>query len=133
MGPLTVTGTLDGDALKGSVNIGQEIAFEAARLPTVETPVSGAWKVYLPDFDATVDLSLSVGEDGVLRGWFKSTSSDSPLYGGTWDEKTQTVTFEYDYPHAGRLPVEAKLVDGVLKGTIGEGTTFSGKRAPADG
>jgi carboxypeptidase Q len=133
MGLLAVTAILDGDALKGTVKIGEELTFSAARLPTVETPVSGAWKVYLPDFDATVDLGLSVGEDGVLRGWFKSTTSDSPLYKGTWDAKTQTVTFEYDYPHAGRLPVKAKLVDGVLEGTIGEDTGFSGKRAPADG
>ena len=76
---------------------------------------------------------MALGEDDVLRGWFKSTSTDSPLYKGKWNAKESTLTFEYDYPNAGRLPVVAKFEGGKLSGTIGEGTGFTAKRAKTDG
>ena len=132
-GPMAVEATLLDGALAGTVQMDSAVSFQAKPLAAMEAPINGAWEIYLPDFDATVDLSIEVGSDGVLRGWFRSTTSDSPLYQGTWDPKAGALTFEYDYPHAGRLPVSAKLVEGTLVGTIGEDTGFSGKLVPADG
>lgn len=129
-GALKLSAKLEGEAVKGHLSLGgSEYAYEAERMPLLDSPLNGAWKVSLPAFEATVDLSMAVGEDGVLRGWFKSSSSDSALYKGTWDAKTQTATFEYDYPHAGRLPVTGTYKDGVFSGMIGDSTEFHGKRA----
>jgi hypothetical protein len=38
--------------------------------------------------------------------------------GGKWNEKTGVLTYEYEYPHAGMLPVEARLKGGKLVGAI---------------
>jgi len=120
---------LEGDELTGTMRLRGEMSFRGKRVGLADAPINGAWKVYLPDFEATVDLQLALGEDDVVRGWYRSTSSNSPLYDGKWDAKTKTVTFQYDYPHAGRLPVTATMVEGELKGTIGEGTELVGKKA----
>lgn len=128
MGPLAMTAVLEEDALTGTVSLGGSYEYHATRMPVVETPVSGVWELYLPDFDATSKLTLRVGEDGVLRGWYQSMTSDSPLYEGTWDADEKKVSFEFDYPHAGRLPVEAKLEGEKLVGVIGDSADFTGKR-----
>ena len=131
MGPLEMAVKLEGERLTGTIELGGKHTFSAQRLPLQDAPVNGTWSLYLPDFDATATLRLAVGEDGVLRGWFKSQSSDSPLYGGQWNSEKNEVRFEYDYPHAGRLPVTATLKEGTLVGTIGESASFTGKRVPA--
>ena len=40
----------------------------------------------------------------------------------------KTLSFEYDYPHAGRLPVTAKLEGDKLVGTIGDNADFEATR-----
>ena len=95
--------------------------------------MTGTWSARLEEVDATITMRFEVGEDGVLRGWFKSSQSDSPLYKGKWDAAAGALSFEYDYPHAGRLPVEAKLEGETLTGTIGERMGFRARRVKADG
>ena len=61
--------------------------------------------------------------------FFQSSQSDSALYGGKWDEGAQSLSFEYDYPRGGRLPVVAKLAGAKLSGKIGESAEFVAERA----
>lgn len=119
--------------IKGTLNFGGEIAVSGVRLATVGTPISGDWVAYLEEVDATIALSFEVGADNVLRGWFKSSQSDSPIYSGVWDSKERTLSFEYDYPHAGRLPVTAKLEGEALVGMIGSRMEFKATRKTQDG
>lgn len=128
-GPRSMSVKLEGEALSGTMEMRGEFSFRGKRVPLADAPINGAWKVWLPAFEASVDLQLGLGQDGVVRGWFRSTTSDSPLYDGKWDAKKKTLTFQYDYPHAGRLPVTATLEGGELKGTIGEDTELIGKKA----
>jgi hypothetical protein len=93
-------------------------SFEGKRQETVKSPLNGVWVGTFSEMDATFTLTLSLYPDGVVRGSYKSSQSDSPLVGGKWDEKAGILTFEYDYPHAGLLPVEARLKDGKLVGSI---------------
>jgi carboxypeptidase Q len=125
--------TLTDDGLAGVIEYGGEIPVTGRRLETLRTPISGDWVAYLDEVDATVALRFEVGADNVLRGWFKSSQSDSPIYGGEWDAKAGTVDFEYDYPHAGRLPVSAKLEGEALVGTIGSRMNFRATRKTTDG
>lgn len=119
--------------LKGTVTGGQgSFDFVGKRLPLMDAPINGNWSLYLPRFEATASLRLAVGEDGVVRGRYKSNSSDSPLYDGKWDAAKKTATFEYDYPHAGRLPVSVTFEGGKLKGSIGESTDFVGTKVEGE-
>jgi hypothetical protein len=93
-------------------------SYTGKRQETVESPLNGVWVGTFSEMDATFTLTLSLYPDGVVRGNYKSSQSDSPLVGGKWDEKAGTLTFEYEYPHAGMLPVEARLKDGKLVGSI---------------
>jgi hypothetical protein len=93
-------------------------SYTGKRQETVESPLNGVWVGTFSEMDATFTLTLSLYPDGVVRGSYKSSQSDSPLVGGKWDEKAGTLTFEYEYPHAGMLPVEARLKDGKLVGSI---------------
>ena len=120
---------LEGETLAGTMEMRGELSLVGTRLPVEDAPINGAWSVWLPDFEATVDLNLALGSDGVVRGWFRSSASNSPLYGGKWDKKKNTLTFQYDYPNAGRLSVTATLEGGELKGTIGEDIELIGKKA----
>jgi carboxypeptidase Q len=98
--------------------------FSGKRQETVKSPLNGVWVGAFSEMDATFTLTLSLYPDGVVRGSYKSSQSDSPLVGGNWDEKAGTLTFEYDYPHAGLLPVEARLKDGKLVGSINGSMAF---------
>ena len=61
-----------------------------------------------------------------VTGWLKSSQTDSPLFDGRWDAEAGKVTFAYDYPHAGRLDVQATVKDGKIAGTIGDSAEFEG-------
>ena len=69
-------------------------------------------------------MFFEVAKDGVVTGRYQSSQSDSPLLDGKWDAESGKLTFEYDYVHAGRLPVVAHLRDGELRGTINENLEF---------
>ena len=75
-------------------------------------------------------LSLSF-ESGEVVGRFQSSQSDSALYGGKWDSAARSLSFEYDYPHGGRLPVTARLEGEKLSGKIGENAEFVAVREAA--
>lgn len=106
--------------------------FRAVRPAAVETPISGTWNAVLTERGSEFRMHFEVGEDGAVTGWVKSSQTDSELFDGRWDAETKTVTFEYDYPHAGRLPVKATLEGETLSGTVGEAAAFEARRA-ADG
>jgi len=105
--------------------MGSDIAF---RGEPKATPIAGRWKGYIAAMDAEFHVQFELGAGGALTGHFKSSQSDSALYGGKWDEAAKTVSFEYEYPHAGRLPVRAHLVGAKLIGRIGEGADFEAER-----
>ena len=67
-----------------------------------------------------------------MTGWVKSSQTDSAIFDGRWEADAQTVTFAYDYPHAGRLAVQAKLVGEKLTGTVGESAEFEAVRETGD-
>jgi len=79
--------------------------------------------------DAAISMFFQVRENGQVIGRFQSSQSDSALYGGTWDAAKQSVSFEYDYPHGGRLSVTAKLAGAKLSGSIGDNAEFVAERA----
>lgn len=99
------------------------------RPPSVDSPISGTWNAVLTERGSSFRMNFQVSEDGVVTGWLKSSQTDSELFDGRWDPETSTVTFEYDYPHAGRLAVSAKVDGDSLKGTIGESAVFEASRS----
>jgi len=117
--------------LRGTLGImGRAMQIKGTPKPFAETPLSGLWRGTIPAMNgAAISLYFQVRESGELVGRFQSSQSDSALYGGKWDEKTQSLSFEYDYPHGGRLPVTAKLAGAKLSGTIGENAEFEAERA----
>jgi hypothetical protein len=78
--------------------------------------------------NAEFHLKLELGAGGELTGHFKSSRSDSDLYEAKWDPAAEVLTFEYDYPQGGRLPVSAHLVGEKLVGTIGSRAEFEAER-----
>lgn len=99
-------------------------SYTGKRQETLESPLNGVWVGSFSEMDATFTLTLALYPGGVVKGSYKSSQSDSPLTDGKWDAKTGTLTFEYDYPHAGMLPVEARLKDGKLVGSINGSMAF---------
>ncbi|HJM56847.1 MAG TPA: M20/M25/M40 family metallo-hydrolase [Planctomycetota bacterium] len=93
-------------------------SYMGKRQETVKSPLNGVWVGTFEEMDATFTLTLALYPNGVVKGRYKSSQSDSPLVGGKWNEKTGVLTYEYEYPHAGMLPVEARLKDGKLVGAI---------------
>ena len=77
-------------------------------------------------------MTLSVAADGALTGRFESSQSDSELFDGRWDGQAGTLRFDYDYPHAGRLEVQAKLEGERLVGTLGGRVQFVAERQAGD-
>ncbi|MEO2162978.1 MAG: M20/M25/M40 family metallo-hydrolase, partial [bacterium] len=71
-------------------------SYTGKRQETVESPLNGEWVGTFSEMDATFTLTLSLYPDGVVRGSYKSSQSDSPLVGGKWDEKAGALTFEYE-------------------------------------
>jgi len=112
--------SLEDGRVKGELFMFGEAAgsYTGKRQETVESPLNGVWVGTFSEMDATFTLSLSLYPGGVVKGSYKSSQSDSPLVGGKWDAKAEVLTFEYEYPHAGMLPVEAHLKDGKLVGSI---------------
>jgi len=128
MGKLGFELHTEAGALVGTLAaMGQDIALRGEPME-VPTSVAGHWKGTIASMGAEFDLTITVSEAGVLGGRFRSSQSDSALYEGAWDAQARTLSFEYDYPHAGRLPVSAKLVDGKLVGRIGESADFEAER-----
>jgi hypothetical protein len=129
-GKLTYQARVESDGvLTGTLAVmGQNMAFRAERRARPELPIAGRWKGVIAAMNAEFHLALELGPDGELTGRFQSSQSDSALHDASWDADAQALRFEYDYPHAGRLPVSARLVDGKLVGTIGEGTEFEAER-----
>lgn len=119
----------EGGALLGTLSaMGQETAFRAEPRAREVAPISGRWKGVIAAMDAEFHLVLEVGASSEVTGRFRSSQSDSALHAGRWDAAAQTLSFEYDYPHAGRLPVSASLVGQKLVGTIGENAVFEAER-----
>ena len=119
----------EGGALSGTVLVmGQSMAIRGERTVRPAAPVAGRWKGVIAARNAEFHLALELGAKGELTGRFQSSQSDSALYDGKWDEAAQRLSFEYDYPHAGRLPVSAQLVGEKLIGKIGENTEFVAER-----
>ncbi len=105
---------------------GETVATVTAKRPALmDCKLNGVWEGEFAEMDATFTLTFSVYPDSTVRGRYKSSQSDSPLSNGKWNGKTNTVTFEYNYPHAGLLPVTAQLKDGKLSGTINESMGFT--------
>jgi hypothetical protein len=128
-GKLGFTAHVEDGALLGTMALaGQELAFRGE--PKVHAPpsVAGHWKGRIASMDAEFDLTLELGTSDALTGRFRSSQSDSELYDGKWDGAAGSLSFEYDYPHAGRLPVEAQLVGDKLVGKIGAETEFVAER-----
>jgi len=94
------------------------------------SPIVGRWIGLIESMNSEFDLRLEVAADGELTGRFKSSQSDSELFDGKWDAESKKGTFEYDYPHAGRLPVVFELVGEKLVGRIGERAEFEATRDP---
>ena len=138
MGRLSLEGSLgEGEqpTIEGSLEMGEgamQTTFRATRPPVVETPISGTWEGYIEEMDSTFLVTLAVAADGALSGRFKSSQSDSELFDGRWDAQAGTLSFEYDYPHAGRLEVQAKLEGERLVGTLGGRVQFVAKRLAGD-
>lgn len=129
MGEVGFTATVEAGALVGTVlAMGSELDFRGVLEQAAETPISGTWKGIITSMDADITMVFAVNEGGEVSGRFQSAQSDSPLYDAKWDPKTKTITFEYDYPHAGRLPVVAQLEGERLVGTIGEKADFEATR-----
>ena len=129
-GTLRFTARVDEGALVGTMDVGgMEMAFRGERIVTIASPISGLWKGVIMSMDADITMSFEVAADGSLSGRFKSSQSDSALYDAKWDAETLSLSFEYDYPHAGRLPVVARLEGDKLVGTIGESADFEATRA----
>ena len=122
---------LEQGELRGTLGImGRAMQIKGVPKPFAETPLSGLWRGTIPAMnDAAISLYFQVREGGELVGRFQSSQSDSALYGGKWDADTQSCSFEYDYPHGGRLAVTAKLAGAKLSGTIGENAEFVAERA----
>jgi hypothetical protein len=129
-GKLTFSARLaEGGALTGTLNImGEPAAFRAEPKARVAIPISGRWKGVIAAMSAEFHVTLAVGASGEVTGRFQSSQSDSALYDGKWDASAKALSFEYDYPHAGRLPVSASLVGDKLVGTIGENAQFEAVR-----
>ena len=103
-------------------------SYAGKRLEIVKSPLNGVWEGRFSEMDATFTLTLSLYPGGTVRGRYKSSQSDSALVDGKWDEKTGVLTFEYEYPHAGMLPVEARLKDGKLVGSINGSMGFEASK-----
>jgi len=115
----------DGANLGGSLSVmGRDLPVRGEPQPFTATPVSGLWRGTIAEMNSEFRLLLQVRDTGAVSGRFQSSQSDSPLFDGTWDAEAQNVGFEYDYPHGGRLAVEAHLQDGKLVGKIGERLSF---------
>jgi len=115
--------------LLGTMSVmGQEVGMRGEPRVRTAAPIAGRWKGRIAAMDAEFHLLLELGASGELTGRFKSSQSDSALYEGKWDAAAQALRFEYDYPHAGRLPVIASLVGAKLVGTIGENAEFEAER-----
>ena len=119
----------EGGALTGTVAVmGQNMPFRGERKARPDVPIAGRWKGVITAMNAEFHLALEVDAGGELTGRFKSSQSDSALYGAKWDASAQALSFEYDYPRAGRLPVSAHLVGEKLVGKIGENAEFEAER-----
>ncbi len=129
-GKLAFTARLEeGGALAGMLFVmGQESAFRGEPKLRAASPISGRWKGVIAAMDAEFHVTLEVGASGEVTGRFQSSQSDSALYEGKWDATAKALSFEYDYPHAGRLPVSASLVGEKLVGTIGANAEFEAVR-----
>ncbi|HED65536.1 MAG TPA: M20/M25/M40 family metallo-hydrolase [Planctomycetes bacterium] len=132
-------GKVDWDArvregvLEGNLQVmGQEMPFRGERVVSEPTAISGMWKGLILSMDAEFTLFIEVDEEGNVSGRFQSSQSDSELFDASFDPTTQTLEFEYDYPHAGRLPVEAHLDGDELVGVIGEQAEFEATREEED-
>jgi acetylornithine deacetylase/succinyl-diaminopimelate desuccinylase-like protein len=127
-GSLGLRVVVDGQVLSGTFAVmGQELPIRGTR-KALHVPIAGRWKGRIAAMDAEFDLQLEVSTAGEISGHFKSSQSDSALYEASWDAAAQALRFEYDYPHAGRLPVSAKLEGEKLVGKIGEQTEFEAER-----
>ena len=84
-------------------------------------------KTSFSDLKPNCNANGKCHEDSLHNG----TLGDSCLKchtGGTWDAAKQSVSFEYDYPHGGRLSVTAKLAGAKLSGSIGDNAEFVAER-----
>ena len=132
-GTLSMNAWIEEGVLHGTLSaMGQEIEIRGEAIPFVECPVSGQWQGLIASMDAEISLVFRLRENGELTGRFQSSQSDSALYEGRWDATAQTLSFEYDYPNAGRLPVVARLAGDKLLGKIGENAEFEAQRASGD-
>jgi carboxypeptidase Q len=125
---------LEAGELRGTlVAMGRPMQIRGAPKPFAQTPVSGLWSGTIPAMsDAKIALYLQVREGGELVGRFQSAQSDSALYAGKWDAEAKSLSFEYDYPRGGRVPVTVRLEGEQLRGKIGERADFTAVRAPAE-
>lgn len=124
-GPASYRLRIEAGALEGTLAVmGRDLRVHGERKACLETPISGCWRGKIPAMNAEIRMLFQVHEDGELVGRFQSSQSDSALSGGRWDADTRSVSFEYDYPHGGRLPVSAHLEGSKLIGTIGDNAEF---------
>lgn len=132
-GKLSWTTRLEEGQLAGGLDVmGSEMPIRGTRKAAPaggETVVgaaelNGRWEGLITTMDAEFQLELKVAEDGSVTGRYVSSQSDSELFDGKWDAASNTLRFEYDYPHAGRLPVVAHFEEGQLVGVIGERAEF---------
>ncbi len=133
-GKLEFKTTIENEALVGTMGVGgmeMNIRGERMEAAAAGAAIVGTWKGVITSMDADISMTFAVAADGALTGRFKSSQSDSPLYEAKWNPDEGTVSFEYDYPHAGRLPVVAKLDGDKLVGTIGERADFEATRVSA--
>ena len=132
-GDLGFTATIEAGAMVGTLSaMGNDLEFTGKPKALADAPINGKWNGLITTMDSEFTLVLQVAADGALTGRFKSSQSDSELYDTKWDPEKQTLSFEYDYPHAGRLPVTARLVDGKLVGVIGENAEFEATLAATE-
>jgi len=117
-------------ALLGTIQRGDRDpwSFRAERPAPLDAPLNGTWRATLLERGSEFRLHFEVLTDKSVTGWVKSSQTDSAIFDGRWDAEAQTVTFEYDYPHAGRLAVQAKLSGEKLTGTVGESAEFEAVR-----
>src|SRR6185503_3666520 len=128
-GTLVFRARLEQGRLAGTFSVGgRDIPFRGEPKPREATPIAGRWKGRIAAMDAEFHVQLELGEGGALSGRFKSSRSDSEIYAGKWDAAAQSLSFEYDYPQGGRLPVSAHLVGTKLVGKIGENAEFEAER-----
>jgi len=106
----------------------QTATFKGQRVEPIDSPLNGVWNGLIEEMDSTFTLTLSLLPGGTVTGRYKSSQSDAPLVGGKWNEKTGLLSFEYEYPHAGMLPVEARLKDGKLVGAINGSLAFTASK-----